>query len=91
MATMRRDLRKKFEEILIPALSDNPQTQEAEDYAKELAEKMVDAAIELQKPKMNVSQSDPAWALFHGEEVSQETIDNKNLAEAAFNAFETDK
>ena len=47
MTTLRRDLRLKFEEVLIPALSDNPQTEEAIDYAKELAEKLADAALEL--------------------------------------------
>jgi len=47
MTTLRREARKIVESILIPAYSDNPQTQEAIDYAKEQAEKIVDALLVL--------------------------------------------
>lgn len=47
MTTLRREAIHKAESILIPAFSDNPQTQEAIDYAKEQAAKVVDALIEL--------------------------------------------
>ena len=47
MTTLRREAIQKAEAILIPAYSDNPQTEEAENYAKEQAEKIVDALLEL--------------------------------------------
>ena len=47
MTTLRREATHKAESILIPAYSDNPQTQGAIDYAKAQAIKVVDALIEL--------------------------------------------
>ncbi len=47
MQTLRREARKIAENIIIAAYSDNPQTQESIDYAKEQAEKIVDAQLKL--------------------------------------------
>lgn len=47
MTTLRREAIKVVESILIPAYSDSPQTQEAIDYAKEQARKIVDALLAL--------------------------------------------
>lgn len=67
MTTLRRELRTKFEEILLPALSDNPQTQDAIDYATGLAEKLSDAALSVAGIAKNESKfTDPMWDVLHG-------------------------
>jgi hypothetical protein len=47
MTTLRREAIKIAEDILIPAYSDSPQTEDAMNYAKEQAIKVVDALLEL--------------------------------------------
>ena len=47
MTTLRREAIQKAESILIPAYSDNPPTEESIEYAKQQAERVVDALLEL--------------------------------------------
>ena len=47
MTTLRREAIQKAESILIPAYSDNPPTEDSIHYAKEQAERVVDALLEL--------------------------------------------
>lgn len=82
MATNRRDLRKKFEEIL---KSWNTGDEEV------LAEELADAALEaFRTPKIDLRASDPAWALLSGEGITQEQLDQAKQAEEAKGAFERD-
>ena len=47
MTTLRRELIHKFQDILIPALNDNFQTQDAESFGIHMAVLLADAALEL--------------------------------------------
>jgi hypothetical protein len=80
--TMRRELRLKFEKILIPALSDNPQTQDAIDYACGLAEQCADAAMEVAGIAKSKKFNDPMWDLLHGETSTEEGMNAARLSEA---------
>lgn len=93
--TLRREARIKVEAILIPALSDNPQTQEAIDYAKELAEKCVDAMFEISgiskrtdeehpeyktKPAFDEDQADLSWSLLGGKKITDKQLEKQKAA-----------
>ena len=89
MTTLRRDARKTVEDILIPAMSDNPQTQEAIDYAKKQAEKIVDALSELkgfaflktdeEQPAygFDLEESDIAWTILADKPVTQKYVNKQ--------------
>lgn len=77
--TLRREAIKTIEDILIPALSDNPQTQEAIDYARELSAKCVDAMLEISgiAKRFDLEQADPSWSILAGEKITQKQLDKQ--------------
>lgn len=84
MTTLEREARKIVEGILIPALSDNPQTQEAIDYAKEQARKVVDALLRLrgfafltdeEVPEYEVKRGSDEWKKKLGSELAETSIE----------------
>lgn len=100
MTTLRRDLRKKFEELVLESSLYYGASARWEEYdlmseeackkeAIEFADKLADAAIELtQKPAFDVSRAGLDWTVALGGEVAQESIDNAILAKEAQDAFE---
>ena len=79
MTTLRREAIRKVEEILIPAYGDNPQTEEAENYAKEQAEKVVDALLELRGFYFLKTDELPEgysidWAVATGKKVTEKQL-----------------
>jgi len=88
MTTLRREAIQIAESILIPAFSDNPQTQDAINYAKEQAEKVVDALIVLRgfsflatdeeqgeyKPAFDEEKADISWAVHAGKKVTPKQL-----------------
>ena len=94
--TLRREAIKTIEDILIPALSDNPQTQEAIDYARELSAKCVDAMLEISgiARRFDLEQADIGWAVAGGKQVTDkqlakqaEIADFEEMIEVQLNRF----
>ena len=56
----------------------------------DVADKIADAVLELQKPEIDLSKTDPAWSILVGEEISQESIYANKLIGVALQTFETD-
>lgn len=101
MTTLRREAISLIESILIPAYSDNPQTEDAINYAKEQAQKIADALAKLrgfsflqtdeEQPAYGfLPQSDLAWTIAAGNKIEQAQIDETKLIQEALNTFESD-
>jgi hypothetical protein len=93
MTTLRREIRKKIEEVLIDRFASYIEWGESSGLFASVAEEIADAMNSNNpnffndKPKFDVKQADPAWQLFHGE-----TPDNSKLLfeKEAFDTFERD-
>lgn len=79
MNTDRRKLRKAFETVL---KSWNVHDEEL------LAEELADAALAELRPKIDLSKTDPAWAILAGESPTQEQQDRNVLEKEARDEFE---
>ena len=95
MTTLRREAIQKAESILIPAYSDNPPTEESIEYAKQQAERVVDALLELrgfyflktdeEKPTYNLSIEN---AIYAGLPVTEEMAEAASIRNNAPRQFE---
>lgn len=84
MTTLRRELRLKFLDIL---KSWNVHDEEL--LSTELAEAAMTVKFMVEdKPKINMKNADPAWAILAGTEIEQEEIDENIFAKEATDDFE---
>jgi len=87
MSTLRREALEIVEGILIHAYSDNPQTQDAIDYAREQAEKIVDKLLELrgfsflatdeEQQPYNIEEADVAWSMLANKPITQKQVNKQ--------------
>lgn len=96
MTTLRRNLRLKFEEIILSRYGDNPPSTDAEEHAKEVSELLADCALDLLLPKpkhvqVEVSKLPIEWQIAAGvEQVNPEVVEGEVLKKKALDAFERD-
>lgn len=89
--TLRRELRLKISEVLHGhTFAHEISLQESEELINELTESIVQLRAFQEKPKFDLKQSDPAWSILAGAEVTQEQIDQNILAKEATEAFAKD-
>lgn len=85
--TLRRELRLKFFEILSRYL-DNVIIPESN--ANEMVDQLADVAFELlrSKPVVDLKNSDPAWSILAGVEISEDALRELEVSNDATDSFE---
>jgi hypothetical protein len=87
--TLRRELRKKFEEVLVR--NGSSETGIQSDYWQIVINELADAALEVSaiQKRADLAKVSVEAAIFGGLPVEQETIDKERMEREATSAFET--